>query len=241
VSENTRGKIKSIINKIDPMDIMFLVNAVYFKGVWASQFRKDMTADAAFYLPGGGTVQVPMMQQTHSFQYFATNEFQAIRLPYGGNSYSMLVFLPVADHGLDQLVADITPETWPEWRKRLSYREVHLTMPRFKLEYSRLFNKPLIALGMESAFDSRTADFSGLWDASKTADPGVYVSFVIQKTFLEVNEEGTEAAAATAIGIKADSVPPPPEEMRVDRPFLCAIVDDRSGLILFMGAIDDPS
>jgi serpin B len=220
---------------------MFLINAVYFKGIWTHPFRKELTTDRTFHLLHGTTVEVPMMQQTKSFQYFETETFQAIRLPYGKGSFSMLLVLPADDYGLERFVAEVRPENWAEWKSRFSARDVNIVMPRFKMEYDRRFNDPLIALGMKSVFDPRRADLTGLYEPSNAGDVNLFVSFVKQKTFLEVNEEGTEAAAVTGIGIVATSMPPPPVEMKVDRPFVCFIVDGKSGLILFMGAIVDPS
>jgi serine protease inhibitor len=241
VKESTRDKIKSIVDEISPLDVMFLINAVYFKGSWTYPFLENLTSDGAFNLLDGSTVDIPMMQQTEDFRYFETGEFQAIRLPYGDESFSMLLFLPAAESGLEKFAADLSRENWAEWQNQFRSRDVNIVMPRFKLEYDRMLNEPLEALGMKTAFNGELADLTGLWDPAEVSSQNLYVSFVRQKTFLEVNEEGTEAAAVTGIGVSIASMPPPPVQMKVDRPFFCAIVDDTTGLILFMGAIVDPS
>lgn len=241
VKQGTRDKISKMIDQISPDDVMFLMNAVYFKGKWTYPFSRELTSDRDFHRLDGATTQIPMMQQTRELEYFATEAFQAVRLPYGKGSCSMLLFLPAGDYGLQTLVTAITPERLAEWQTQFRSQDLHLMMPRFTLKYEIFLNDPLTALGMKSAFDPELADLSGLWDRPAAGSFNLFVSYVRQKTFVEVNEEGTEAAAVTDIGIKATSVPPPPIEMIVDRPFICAIVDDHSGLILFMGAIIDPA
>lgn len=241
VKESTRNKIKSIVDQISPLDVMFLINAVYFKGNWTYPFSEELTTDRPFHLLDGTTLDVPQMQQTRAFLYLGTEAFQAIRLPYGSGSFSMLLFLPELESGLEGFAAELSSENWDEWQDQFSSRRVNIAMPKFKLEYDRLLNEPLMALGMESAFDEARADLTGLWEPPEFRSFNLYVSFVRQKTFLEVNEEGTEAAAVTGIGVTVTSVPPPPVKMIVDRPFFCAIVDDNTGLILFMGAIVDPT
>lgn len=241
VKASTRGKIARIVDRISGADVMFLINAVYFKGMWSHPFRKEATTDRDFHLPNGTTVKAPMMQQTRSFQYLETEKFQAIRLPYGTGSFSMFLFLPADGYGLERFIAEAGRESWAEWGRQFSFRDINIVMPRFTLEYDRRFDDPLAALGMKSVFDQAEADLTRLWDPPGAGSANLFVSFVRQKTFLEVNEQGTKAAAVTGIGVAVTSLPPPPVEMIVDRPFFCAIVDDKTGLILFMGAIVDPS
>jgi len=241
VKASTREKITNIIDQISPLDVMFLINAVYFKGTWAHQFDKSRTEDRPFHLLGGTTADVPMMRQTRTFKYLGHETFQAIRLPYGSGSFSMYLFLPAKDYGLERFVADVTPENWAKWTGAFASQEVYIRVPRFKLEDDHSFNDALKSMGMKSAFDEQAADLTGLWDPAETMSPNLYVSFVRQKTYVDVNEEGTEAAAVTGIGVATASMPPTPIEMTIDRPFFCAIVDDTTGLILFMGAIVDPS
>jgi len=241
VDRSTRGKIGKMVDQIDPMDVMFLMNAVYFKGKWTHPFSKEQTANRPFHRLDGSVTELPMMGQTESFRYFATDSFQAIRLPYGSESCHMVLFLPSANHDLAGFVATLSPDRWAVWRDQFRYQDVHLVMPRFTLEYEIPLNEPLQAMGMTSAFDLEAADLSGLWDPPEVRSFNLYVSSVRQKTFVEVNEEGTEAAAVTSVGITASSVPPPPREMIVDRPFFFAIVDRTTDLILFMGAIVDPA
>jgi serine protease inhibitor len=242
VTKSTREKISNIIDEINPLDVMFLINAVYFKGAWTHPFPEGLTIDRAFHLLDGATLDVPMMQHTEGFRYLETDTFQAIRLPYGEGSFSMYLFLPAEDFGLKRFIDDVNPSSWTKWQGRFQTRQVNIVMPRYKLEYGRSFTEPLMALGMKTAFDKHEADLTALWNPMEVNTLNLYVGFVRQKTFLEVNEEGTEAAAVTAVGIvNFDSMPLPPIEMVVDRPFFCAIVDDTSGLILFMGAIVNPA
>ncbi|MDH4155948.1 MAG: carboxypeptidase regulatory-like domain-containing protein [candidate division Zixibacteria bacterium] len=244
VAENTNQRIKKIIGAISRRDIMFLINALYFKGMWTHPFDTNHTHEGDFTLLDGNRKKHPLMQQTGRFGYFATETFQAISLPYGNGRSSMLVVLPGAENGLEQFQKDLTAENWEQWRLALRpgmEQEGTIVLPRFKLEYERTLNDALIAMGMKAAFHPAAADFRGMW--MPKPDSNIFISLVKQKTFLEVNEEGTEAAAVTVVGMAlADAVmdTPPPFEMIVDRPFFCAIVDNKSGLPLFMGSIVDP-
>jgi serpin B len=235
-SEKTHGRINSIADGlIDPLTELFLANAVYFKGKWAVPFDIKSTKDRVFHLRPGRQKQVPMMEQTQAFTYRRGSGYEAVRLPYQGWEIAMYVFLPDADSSPEKLISIMNGDTWQRITEPgFMWREGTVVLPRFKLEYGVELKGPLKALGMRAAF--RKADFSGI------ADGLLFISAVRQQTFVEVNEEGTEAAAVTGVpqskGIHTD--PPKPFQMIVDRPFLFLIEDQVTRMILFMGVVFDP-
>lgn len=235
VKENTRGKIDQIVGQLKPDDVLFLINAIYFKGNWTKKFDKNQTTEHPFYLAGGGQKQHPMMSQSGKYRYFENETFQAVSLPYGKGRMSLYVFLPSKNTSLDSFQQQLTSENWKQWINQLRMRQGSIQLPRFKFEYDTKLNNALKALGMETAFSS-SANFSNMTSAS------VAINEVKHKTFVEVNEEGTEAAAATSVGIALTSAQTPQEpfKMVVDRPFFCAIRDNQTGTILFMGSIKEP-
>jgi serpin B len=237
VSQKTNGKITKIIDNIPSDAILYLLNAIYFKGNWAQQFDKSKTRAGRFTLLNGATKQQPMMSQTGRYRYFENDEVQAISLPYGAGSVSMYVFLPNKNSDLNKFLATLKAATWESWMSKFRSQDGNITLPRFKLEYEVVLNNALRSLGMESAFDPQRANFREMYAASPGAN--VFIGEVKHKTFVEVNEEGTEAAAATSGGMRATSYMPP-FNMVVDRPFFCAIRDNQTGTILFMGAIVEP-
>jgi serine protease inhibitor len=240
VSKETKEKIKSIIDRIRPEDIMVLINAIYFKGMWTSKFDSADTRELDFTLLDGSKKKHPLMTQSDEFRYYETEDFQAVSLPYGNKKLSMYVFLPSQQLGLRQFLADLDAENWRTWLRMFRKTEGDITLPRFKLEYERELNDVLKALGMEIAFNPTKADFSGMYEISP--DQNVFISKVKQKTYVEVNEEGTEAAAVTSVTMTLTSAMGPSEKftMIVDRPFFCVIYDEESGTPLFMGAVVDP-
>ena len=235
VENNTNGKIKQIVDNIDPLTVMFLINAIYFKGTWTYEFDKNKTQDDFFNLPDGSQVSCKMMAQAGDFSYFASDDFQAVDLPYGDELFSMTVILPNQGKDIDALVATLTAENWNTWLNNFSSTEGELYLPRFKLEYEIKLNDVLQSLGMEIAFNPSQADFTRMYK-----NGGIYIDKVKHKSFVEVNEEGTEAAAATVVDMRLTSVGPG-FTMRVDRPFIFAIRESHSGTILFIGKIVDPS
>jgi serpin B len=240
VSEKTRGKITKIVERINPRDIMFLINALYFKGSWESKFEEKATSEQNFTLLSGETIQHPLMNQFGNFPYYKDNVFQIIKLPYGNGEFSMMVLLPRIDFDFNKLLDTLTIEYWQRIWRYLSKRDGTIALPRFTIEYDITLNDALKTLGMTDAFSAVNADFSELWH--KSPDTNVSIQKVRHKTFVKVNEEGTEAAAVTSVQVVlTDSVPPPPFEMIVDRPFVCAIVHEDTGLILFIGSILNPS
>lgn len=240
VKEKTQNKIPTIIDRIDPQSVLYLINAIYFKGTWQRTFDAQKTRDAPFYLADAGQKNVPMMSQSGHYPYFRGERFQALRLPYGDGRISMLIFLPDKDSSLKAFLGSLSAESWGPWMERFRRTEGRIKLPRFKMEYAATLNEPLKRIGMELAFDPAMADFSNMLETSERA----YISEVRHKTFVEVNEEGTEAAAATSVGIALTSVRPQPQKifvMEMDHPFFCAIRDERTGEILFMGMVTNPS
>lgn len=235
VRENTRGKIDQIVNQIQPEDVLFLINAVYFKGNWTKQFDKSQTAERPFYLSNGSQKQHPMMSQSGKYRYYENNSFQAVSLPYGKGRMSLYVFLPKKETDLVAFQQQLSLENWQQWMNQFQMRSGSLQLPHFKFDYDIQLNNALKALGMESAFNAG-ANFSNMTSASVAIDQ------VKHKTFVEVNEEGTEAAAATSVGVMLTSaqMPTEPFQMVVDRPFFCAIRDNQTGTLLFMGSIQEP-
>lgn len=237
VSEATAGKIPSILDQISSNDTLFLLNAVYFKGAWQTPFEPEMTTEAPFSLPDGTSVSRALMTQSDDFLYTETADFQAVRLPYGNGRLGMVVLLPKAGKTAT-VQSQLTADTWKQWNQQLSQRRGTLKLPKFKVEYSSDLNDSLSALGMAVAFDPNRADFGNL------SETQTFISQVKHKTFIEVNEAGTEAAGSTSVGISITSMPsepPRPFEMIVNRPFLLAIEDQNSGSILFLGWVANPT
>ena len=228
VNTNTNGKIKKIVEEIGPEVVLFLINAIYFKGNWQDKFNKSMTWPGTFHLTNGSEKQVQMMHRKGVYPYFRGERFEATSLPYGDGRLGMYIFLPNRDSNLNKFLRNLNAENWQTWISQLQGRRHELMLPRFKLEYEVKLNDTLEALGMGIAFGGG-ADFSGM-------GPNLFISEVRHKTFVEVNEEGTEAAAVTSVtGVKSV-----PAIFRVDRPFFFAIYDAETETILFMGTVTEP-
>jgi serpin B len=235
VSEKTNGKIERIVDRIGSDMMLYLINAIYFKGSWQSRFDQAKTVEDDFYLSNEKTKKLPFMRQDGEYQYFKGRDFQAARLPYGSGRLAMYVFLPDQRDGLAAFLKKLNSKNWAAWLSGFAKTRGHLALPRFKADYERELSAELTTLGMGPAF-SDAADFTGM------ARAPLAISEVRHKAVLEVNEEGTEAAAVTSVGMRITSVrpEPPPFVMVVDHPFFMAIVDQRTGAILFMGAIYEP-
>jgi serpin B len=240
VADSTHNKIKSIVDEIPENQVLYLVNAIYFKGSWDDPFDKGATTSRDFHLADGTVKKVPMMREGgDDLFYFDTSSFQAIKLGYADKRLSMCIFLPKKSSSLDAFEAQLDESKWNEWKYNFRKRPGLLTLPKFTVSDGMKLNPILAQLGMGIAFDPRKADFSGI---NVEDDP--YISEVMHKTFMEVNEEGTEAAAVTSIGVAAATgapVLPPPFIMNVDRPFFIAIHDSKTDNLLFVGHIADPS
>ena len=236
VKDNTNGKIEKIIENIDPQIVMFLINAIYFKGTWMYEFDEDLTQDDWFTLPDGSHKSCKMMMQTGEFNYMENDEFQTIDLPYGDGGFRMTIFLPKPTMGIDALLAEFNEENWNTWLTRFAKDSVTIQLPKFTLEYEIRLNDVLKALGMGIAFSGQ-ADFTRMYKPG-----GLFIDYVKHKTFVEVNEEGTEAAAVTVVAM-TDSAGGSRNMifMRVDRPFVFVIRENHSQSILFMGKIVEPN
>ncbi|MGF1937255.1 MAG: serpin family protein [Nostoc sp. ChiQUE02] len=235
VKENTKGKIAKIVETIEPNQVLFLINAIYFKGNWSNKFDKSQTAQYPFYITSGRRKQHPMMSQKGDYRYYESEQFQAVSLPYGKDGkVSFYIFLPKQNSNLKAFYQNLNVENWEKWMTQFKKQEGFIRLPRFKTEYDITLNDALKTLGMGEAFSNK-ANFSGM-------GKNFAISQVKHKTFVEVNEEGTEAAAATSVGIVATSLRDEPEPFRmiVDRPFFCAIRDNQTGSLLFMGSIIEP-
>ncbi len=237
VDENTNGKIKEIVEEIDPNNVMFLINAIYFKGTWTYQFDENATFDDIFHLPDNSTKQCKMMAQKEEYPYFANDQFQAVDLPYGDGLYSMIIILPQYGVSIDDLIMAMDQDTWNSWISNFENQEGNIFFPRFKLEYEIKMNDVLKALGMGIAF-SDYADFTRMYKPG-----GLFIDEVNHKTFVEVNEEGTEAAAVTSVVISEKTSGGGIEGFVIylNRPFIFAIREHHSGTILFIGKIVDPT
>lgn len=236
VDETTHRKIKQIIDKISPEAVMFLINAIYFKGAWTFEFVKDKTVDDVFYLADGAQTPCKMMEQSRDFNYFVTDDFEAIDLLYGAGDFSMMIFLPRLQKNLDSLIAEFNKENWSLWLKSFTRKPGTIQLPKFTVTYETSLNKVLTMMGMEIAFSQTGADFTRIHK-----DGNLYISDVKHKTFVEVNEEGTEAAAVTSVEVRVTSIGSPAGfTMRVDRPFVFVIREQQSQSILFIGKIIKP-
>jgi serpin B len=235
VSEQTEGRIEDLLppGSVTPLTRLILTNAIYFNAAWANTFNEGATADAPFYLADGSQVNVPMMRQTDSFGYAAGEGYQIVELPYDGGQLSMVILLP--DTGtLDAFTGQLDAEFMDE-NLRVAYRQVNLAMPRFEFESEFILADTLARMGMEEAFTEQ-ADFSGM-----TGNQELYITDILHKAFVAVDEEGTEAAAATAVIVGETAMPDQPISVTVDHPFLFVIRDIETGTILFVGRVMNPA
>ena len=238
VASNTAQQIPEIVDSISPEAALYLINAIYFKGSWTNKFAPDATTKQPFYLESKTTKPVAMMSQTGDYRYYANEQFQAIRLPYGKKAQlGMYIFLPQANSNLEQFNQQLNLANWQTWLSQMRSQPGNIFLPKFKLEYTTELKDVLSSLGMQQVFNSAQADFSAMTDSAVALDQ------VKHKAVIEVNEEGTEAAGVTSTGIRITSAIPQkqPFEMNINRPFFFAIRDDRAGTILFMGNVVEPN
>jgi serpin B len=238
VEEKTKDKIKNLIKPgiLNPLTRLVLVNAIYFKGNWASQFDEKRTKDETFYLLSGKRVQAPMMAQKEEFRYAKKESLQVLELPYVGEDLSMIVLLPGKTDGLPELERHLTRGTLMQWLTGLRKQKVQVFLPKFKMTSQFRLDQTLTAMGMRDAFDPNKANFAGM-DGRRN---WLYIGAVIHKAFVDVNEEGTEAAAATAVAMRIKMARPPSPIFRADHPFIFLIRDNKTGSILFIGRVLDP-
>jgi len=239
VEEKTKDKIKDMIGPgvLDALTRLVLVNAIYFKGNWADQFEEELTKDAPFHPLSGESIEVPMMKQQETFGYAEHEDLQILQMPYAGDEMSMLVLLPKNMDGLANLQSVLSKENLEKWIKSIRKKEVLVFLPKFKVTSQFRLDEALASMGMTDAFSPEKADLSGI-----DGEPHrLYIGAVIHKAFVDVNEEGTEAAASTAVGFALASMPEPVPTFRADHPFIFMIRDNNTGSILFMGRIVDPA
>ena len=240
VKDNTCGKIEKIVKKLNPLDVMVLLNAIYFEGSWKDQFEKKNTEEGPFYIADGSKKDLPMMSQFGSFRFLETEDFKLIRLPYGKTeSVAAYILLPKEKYGLRELIGGLTRKKWKNWLANLDHSRGRIVLPRFELNYEKELNEPLKDLGMEMAYDRTRADLTGIIDLPTQ---NAYISKVRHKTLLEVTERGTKATGATSVKVGLTSLGPSKDsfEMVVDHPFLFAIRHEETGTLLFLGAIHEP-
>ncbi|MHB0955221.1 MAG: serpin family protein [Pirellulaceae bacterium] len=239
VEEQTENKITDLISAgvLTRDSKLVLTNAVYFKGDWTSPFRSELTKPEEFHIASDKSVQTPLMHREGAFRYAAAEDMQVLELPYGDESLSMVVLLPDEVEGLAGLEARLTSDNLQQWMTSLRSQEVLVYLPRFKTTAEFELNTTLAKLGMPAAFDPSTADFSGM-----TGRKDLFISKVVHKAFVDVNEEGTEAAAATGVIMTRTGAPLPQSKpvFRADHPFLFVIRDNRTQAILFLGRLINP-
>jgi serpin B len=232
VSDKTAGKIKKLNTNLDNVT-MVLINTIYFKGKWAESFIEKNTTKEVFNLSDGSMVNVDMMRGLLSVDYLKGKDFSAVRLPYEDNNFGFYIFLPDKGSSTEKLIESMTYDNWEKWTNDFKRAEVNIKLPKIKIEYEDELNKMLQGFGMKDAFNVR-ADFSKM-----TVNGGQYIDLVKQKCYIDVNEAGAEAAAATEVVMKAGIVANP-IAFTADKPFIYAIADKKTGLIIFMGKVEKP-
>lgn len=237
VAEKTHDKIKTILDRITPQQVMFLLNAIYFKGTWAKEFNTKSTEKLPFYPENETIIQTETMQRLDTLPYTSNKMFSAVQLSYGKGNYNMYVFLPQPDKNLQDIVDNLDADNWETWMKSFKITQnIDIKFPKFKYGYEIKLNDILTDMGMGVSFTG-AADFTGI-----NRKGGLYIDYVKHKTFIEVDEKGTEAAAVTIVAIGYTSVSDGPKKIPfyVNRPFLYAITEKTTGAVLFMGTLKNP-
>jgi serine protease inhibitor len=235
VSQKTSGRIKDLIDQISPDEVMFLVNAVYFKGPWTQTFHEGATASLPFRRLDGSTVTARMMSNDGAYHWVQNDDVYAVELLYGDSAFSMVLIAPVAGTSLAPVAALLEPAKWEALMASMRPARVILKMPKFKFTYEKALKDALSALGMSVAFDQQRADLSRI---ANVKPENLYISRVQHKTYIDVHEKGTEAAGATSVGVGVTSMPP---MLAFDKPFMFAIRERSTGTLLFVGRVVDPT
>jgi len=237
IEDKTNDKIRDMLDYIPGNAVMYLINAIYFNAPWKYEFDKSETYSGEFKLSGGSSHQVDYMRVSGNFQYTHNEDFTAVELPYGDSAFSMLVMLPAYGNSVNDLIAGMEIDKWEQWFENSSFTGVQIDLPKFKYDFKELLNDPLINLGLGVAFSPNEADFSRI-----TPEGGIWISRVIHQSFIDVQEEGTEAAAATIVemversaGGGSSAIP-----FKADRPFLYLIRENSTGAIVFIGKVGKP-
>jgi serine protease inhibitor len=235
-SDNTAGKVPEVLDEISADAVMFIMNALYFKGDWSYQFDKSETQDRSFYPDDGSTVSVSTMNSEVGAKVVYGINYKAVEMPYGRTNFTMIVIVPTETLGA--FYTSLNPQVWNSitlgFDETDEFGKLIVRMPKFKFSYEKYLNQQLQAMGMVDAFIPYQANLSGISDQS------IFVSFVKQNTFVEVDEQGTEAAAVTTIGINLTSMPPQPTQFIIDKPFIFAIRERTTNTLLFIGQVTNP-
>jgi serpin B len=234
VKTNTNGKIDKILEKVSPYDVMYLLNAIYFNGEWTYRFNPEHTSSKPFTKEGNVAIQVPMMYIKNPFKYYRNNDFQLLEMPYGSGKYSMLIFLPQQGKTTNEVISMLNPESVNGWLKQTSEQEKEVYLPKFEFKFENSLVDELKALGMKDAFDDKLANLKGI---SEQQD--LLVTAVMHKTYIKVDERGTEAAAVTGITVGTTSIGED-NSFRADHPFVFAIREKDTQAILFIGKVMNP-
>jgi serpin B len=237
VSEKTNDKITKIIENVSPLDRMVLLNAIYFNGIWTNKFDEKGTHNLSFTKTNGTTIEVPMMQKEEKLDYTTNSLFSAVKMPYGNGQYNMVVMLPATGKNSQNVIDALSFSNWKNWMTEFETKDpVVVTMPRFKFAFEIKLNDVLKQMGMNKAFEPYVANFS------KISETDLYISSAVHKSFIDVNENGTEAAAVTSITFTTTSAgnEPPKTIFYVDKPFVFAITEKDTDAILFIGEVNHP-
>jgi serpin B len=237
VADKTHDKITKIIEQLNPLDRMVLLNAIYFNGIWTNKFDEKGTHNLSFTKANGTNIEVPMMKKEEKLDYTTNSLFSAIKMPYGKGQYNMIVMLPASGKNSQNVIDALSFTNWKTWMTEFKTKDpVVVTMPRFKFAFEIKLNDVLKQMGMNKAFEPLVADFS------KISDTDLYISSAVHKSFIDVNENGTEAAAVTSITFTTTSAgnEPPKTYFNVNRPFVFAITEKDTDAILFLGEVNHP-
>ncbi|KAF0235893.1 MAG: serpin [Prolixibacteraceae bacterium] len=237
VADKTHNKIKKIIEQLNPLDRMVLLNAIYFNGIWTNKFDEKGTHILTFTKTNGTTIEVPMMKKEEKLDYTTNSLYSAVKMPYGNGQYNMVILLPATGKTSQSVIDALSLSNWKKWMTEFETKNpVVVTMPRFKFAFEIKLNDVLKQMGMYKAFEPYVANFS------KISDTDLYISSAVHKSFIDVNENGTEAAAVTSITFTTTSAgnEPPKTYFYVDKPFVFAITEKDTDAILFIGEVNHP-
>ena len=236
VKTKTKGKIDKIISQVNPEDIMYLLNAIYFNGEWQYRFDPKVTTEMPFTKEDQTVVQAPTMTLENQFKYYSNQTFQMLEMPYGSGKYSMIIFLPNTGKNTNDIISELNPENVNNWISKLAEQKKKVFLPKFEFKFDDSLIDELTALGMTDAFNQAKANLTGISEDSK-----LFISAVTHKTYIKVDERGTEAAAVTGITVGLTSVGPDSNTFRVDHPFVFAIREKDTQAILFIGKVLNPN
>lgn len=235
IAAKTHDKITNMLTEISPNAVLFLINAIYFKGDWKYKFDKQYTVDGNFTKENGETMTAKFMNAKPTIRYLVNDYCTMVSLPYADSAYTMVLLLPKSNSDINSLLEQLNTETFIGWQNQMAYTDVDVSLPKFKFTYgNREISPELKTLGLLDAFDSYHANFS------KISPEQIFISMVLHKAFIEVNEEGSEAAAATIIGFENTSIGPEKPTFIANRPFLFAICHRPTNTILFVGKVAYP-